>query len=398
MLIVHISTDYPDDYAPGKTHAISNLVNATQDSFDHLVYSLNRVPTSPINGMMRWGTRNWRSGFTHYSSQDNINIWTYSAPSNGLFLRSSLQALAETIIDDLDKKGIKPDLIQGHKLSMEGLVAEIIARHFDIPYALSIQGNTDRNILNIRRDLRPIYRRIFHNAKIIFPFAPWAFEYCEKTLGARAGRTNMLPCITFQDSIIPPQICPPHIMSAFHLRHWKIKNFHHMVRAAAIAEHKADNFAFDIFGGGDDNLQASLGRDIAKSGAQKTALCGPVSANEMQSVMNRYAGFAMVSKRETYGMVFAEALLAGCPIIYPKDAAVDGYFDGNSFAQAVPPNDMDALVDAMMNIIAHQKAIKNDLKRWQLAGDAQQFRQTAIIQQYRDGLLFAINKGTRNAH
>jgi hypothetical protein len=42
-VIVHISGDFPDCIAPNKTRAITNLVEATSE-FDHIVYSLNRVP------------------------------------------------------------------------------------------------------------------------------------------------------------------------------------------------------------------------------------------------------------------------------------------------------------------------------------------------------------------
>lgn len=398
MTIVHISTDYPDSYQPAKTQAIANLISATGNDFDHLVYSLNRENISPITGLKRWSNNSWSSGITHYGQNDNVISWIYSAPSNGLFLYSSLQQIGEEIANDLQSKGIKPHLIQGHKLTMEGIIAQTIADRLNVPYALSIQGNTDRAILQVRRDLWPLYRKIFHNAKAVFPFAPWALQYCERTLGQRKLPSYMLPCITKQDHIISPQIQPNRIMTAFHLRHWKIKNFNRMVRAAAIVENKVDNFAFDIFGGGNDALQASLGHYIAKNGAQKTALRGALPADEMQAVMNNYAGFAMVSKRETYGMVFAEALLAGCPIIYPENAAVDGYFDRKSFALAVPSNDINAIASAMKELIDNQKIIKNDLLQWQKSSDAAQFQRMAIVNQYRHGLIAAMSDGVKDAN
>jgi hypothetical protein len=81
-------------------------------------------------------------------------------------------------------------------------------------------------------------------------------------------------------------------------------------------------------------------------------------------------------------MVFAEALLAGCPIIYPKDAAVDGYFDGQPFARSVRANDPIELANAMLELLAAQGAVKTALGSWQLSADASSFRRTQILDGY----------------
>ena len=258
MTIIHISTDYPDKYQPAKTSAISNLVDVTKDDFNHQVYSLNRKPISPLTGSKRWVVRDWNRGIESFAREASISSWTYEAPSNGLFLNASLDAVADILAEDIIKQGHQPTLIHGHKLSMEGFIAQRIAQRFGIPFALSIQGNTDRNILNIRRDLWPKYRKIFHKASVVFPFTPWAFDYCENILGKRSGKTIMLPCITQHDEIIPPKMCEDRIMSAFHLRHWKIKGLDRLSKASGKVEEQNDNFALDIYGGGSDELMNAL--------------------------------------------------------------------------------------------------------------------------------------------
>ena len=95
-------------------------------------------------------------------------------------------------------------------------------------------------------------------------------------------------------------------------------------------------------------------------------------------------------------MVFAESLLAGCPIIYPKNAAVDGYFDNKNFAQAVPSQNVDAIADAMKKSICDQKIMKEELMEWQRSGDAEQFQHHIITKNYSDGLRHALRE--QNAH
>ena len=41
-VIVHISADFPDSMAAGKTSSVANLINSTE-GYRHVVYSLNRV-------------------------------------------------------------------------------------------------------------------------------------------------------------------------------------------------------------------------------------------------------------------------------------------------------------------------------------------------------------------
>ncbi|MEO1045704.1 MAG: glycosyltransferase [Pseudomonadota bacterium] len=397
MTIIHISTDYPDSVQSAKTRAIANLVEATADRFDHQVYSLNRRDIPPASGMKRWLGKDWGRGIHRHDETGNISSWTYAAPSRGLFLRSSLHAVADILADDIARRGLRPTLIQGHKLSMEGLIARRLARHFNVPFALSIQGNTDRSILKVRRDLWPDYGQIFHQAAMVFPFAPWALRYCEQALGQRNGPVQMLPCITEQDRIIAPQEAPDRIMTAFHLRHWQIKNFDRLVKAANRVRQGQSGFTFDIYGGGEDGLVAMLQRRIDDAKAGGIALKGSVAGADMQAVMNRHAGFCMVSRRESYGMVFAEALLAGCPIVYPADAAVDGYYDGQSFALAVAPQDDGAIAEAMRKILRDQKAMKQDLAAWQQSGAAREFQRDTIRGNYARGLGIALGEEKADA-
>lgn len=249
----------------------------------------------------------------------------------------------------------------------------------------------------MRRDLWPLYREIFHEAAVVFPFSPWALDYVQSVLGHREGRTIMLPCITPQDEIILPKMCNNHIMSAFHLRHWKIKNLDILSAASAKSAQRVSDFSLNIYGGGDSDLVQVL-QDRIKKYSPPVSLCGALNGGQIQNVMNNHAGFAMVSKKESYGMVFAESLLAGCPIIYPKNAAVDGYFDGKSFAQAVVSHDQDAIADAMQKTLYDQKQMKEDLMKWQNSGAAQQFQRGAITRAYHDGLQYAVLNITESNH
>src|SRR6516165_10592155 len=107
-VIVHISADFPDPLSPDKTSAIRSLVDATP-GFRHIVYSLNRVSSWSGIEALRFG-------------EDRVEV-AYGAPPWGLMLATRFKALAAWILSDLTARRLRPDLIQAHKLTIEGLVA-----------------------------------------------------------------------------------------------------------------------------------------------------------------------------------------------------------------------------------------------------------------------------------
>jgi len=389
-MIVHITTDHPDAQDAGKSAVIRSLV-ALAGEFDHRVYSLNRIACAPARLLARAAARPWRPDFPvkRVGCDAALVTLTYEAPGRGVYHRSALESVADWIADDLARTGERPELIVGHKLTMEGIVASRVAARFGIPFALSIQGNTDRRILAARPDLAGQFRRIFHDAAVVFPFTPWALAAVEQRLGKRTGSTLLLPCPTDQDAILTPRIIGPKLISAFHLRHRKLKNADLLIAAAAKLQAQGEAFELAILGGGEAADVAALQQAIDRAGAAAVTLAGPVAHADMQARMNASAGYVMVSRRESFGLVFIEALLAGCPIVYPKDAAVDGYFDGCDFAIGVPQGDVEACADAMQRLVRDEARLKASLADWLRTEAPRRFQRAAIAAQFTHGLRLA---------
>ncbi len=306
----------------------------------------------------------------------------YHAPPLGIYLRRGLIRVAEWVANDLERRGIRPELIHGHKLTMEGLAAEFIAAKLGVPYALSIQGNTDRKILNVRRDLESVYRRVFHRAAVVFPFAPWALSYVEAQLGSRTGPTVILPVATQSDAILPPKLVGPKLVSAFHLKHHRLKNAHALISASATLEKEFPSFELSILGGGEPWERQALKARIDRSGANSVRLEGAVPPERIQARFNEAGGFALVSHRESFGMVFVEALLAGCPILFPQGCAVEGYFDDCPFAVTAYSADQSEITEGMRLLIKDEKRLKRELGKWHLNGGAERFQRQAISDTY----------------
>jgi glycosyltransferase involved in cell wall biosynthesis len=257
---------------------------------------------------------------------------------------------------------------------------------------LSLQGNTDRKILSARRDLGSEYRRIFQEAAVVFPFSPWIRDYVEARLGKRAGPTITLPCATPQDRLIPPRLVGPKLVSAFHLAHHRLKNAAALIRASKQLQEEIDGFELQILGGGSDKDVRVLEAQIARAGASSVKLSGPVPHDAIQRRMNEAAGLALLSHSESFGMVFVEALLAGCPIAYPKGMAVHGFFENCPFAIAASPGSQAEATEAMRHLVRDEEQLKSALAEWQRGLGPKAFQREAIARTYSEGLTLAAGR------
>lgn len=383
-VIVHISGDYPDAVQPRKTRAVSSLVEAVHDTFDQHVYSINRTSPSGrelLSGLMRNPVK---PGFkVRLTEADNgVTAVEYDGLPAGLFMQGTLSQLADRIADDLVRRGIRPDLLHGHKLTLEGLIAERVSLRFKCPFALSLQVNTDRKILKFRPDLTPAYRRIYHGAAVVFPFSVMGQRVCDAVLGPRDKPTCLLPCSSSQDRILAPKVTAPVLSSVFHLKDQKNKNVAALVTASKALQDRHRDYAFHLYGGGSLQDESRIDQLAAQAEATSFVRKGPIAHENVQDMLNGMCGFAMVSKRETFGMVFLEAILAGCPVVYPKDWAIDGFFDGASFALAAPSDDVPAIEAAMEKLITDQERLKGDLAEWQQTGQLARFQRSNVIAAY----------------
>lgn len=386
--ILHLSADVPDPINPAKTPVIVRLIDLVADQYDNQVFSLNRrQPTAgafarlavgAISPVIEGSVRPFAYG----------TYLEYLAPSKGLLHATILERLAGWIAAQVAAQPEQPDLVVGHKLTVEGILAWEVARRLAIPYAISIQGNTDQKILDARPDLRGNFARIYHEAACVFCFAPWAHEAVTQRLGERRGLTLDLPCPTTLDQVRAPVPSGNAMISVFHLRGHKTKNLAGMARAMQLLTAAGQAAALQVIGGGNPAETSVCTAIIAQ--APGMTLDGPQSPEALGPIMNNAIALVMPSKRESFGLVFVEALFAGLPIIYPKGAGVDGYFDGLSFAIAVNARKPREISAAMRHVIDNEVELKHALSRWQESGGLTQFSRTTIAARFDRGLRVAI--------
>lgn len=375
MRILHLSADYPDPLQPGKTRAVSNLL-ALVPEHEHRVISLNRV--------------DWRLGIEATDFADEAGrahrAVAYGAPPKGLFMHRFLMRLAEWAAADCEAAGFRPDLVHAHKLSVEGLVALELARRWGAPFAVSIQGDSDLAITGVKRGLRPLHARIWKEAAAAFPFAPWARDRLNARLGRREGPTILLPCPGPADAVMAPAAAPPVIVTAFHFASAGRKNAAALIRALGRAAEAEPEIRLDVIGGGDPAAFARLSALARAAAPGRVRFLGALPHAEVQRRFNAACGFALVSRRESFGMVFAEALLAGAPCLIPRGWGIDGYLEEGSAVISADSGNEAEIAAGLVRLVREQAALKARLAEIGAAGGLERFRRGAIAAAYREGL------------
>jgi glycosyltransferase involved in cell wall biosynthesis len=384
LQVLHLSADFPDPIIPHKTPVIDRLIELVEDRYDHRVISLNRRIPSPAQAAAVLAGRAGPVEEASVMPFGRGECLTYHAPPRGLLHATMLDKLAGWIARRLEETNAVPDLVIGHKLTIEGILAQRIAERFGIPYALTIQGNTDQKILAFRPDLVRRFGTIYHGAATVFCFAPWARRAVERRLGERAGPTLAMPCPTVHDTIRTPSASGSNVISVFHLRNHAIKNLAGLVAAVRAIAAAGQPCSLRIFGGGTPEETAACAAII--DDAPGIALMGPRTQDELGPIMNSAVAFVMPSRRESFGLVFVEALFAGLPIIYPKGASIDGCFDGLPFAIGVDARNTAEIAQAICTVIAQEQALKAALAQWQAAGGLERFTRAAIAATFSQGI------------
>lgn len=379
--ILHVSADFPDHFAPAKTPAIRNVINLVKDRFEHRILSLNRVAPG-FDSIARLLTGHAGSiAASHHD--DNVTSLQYYAAPKGILHQQFLMRLADTLYDQICI-GPRPDLIVGHKLTIEGLVVAELSRRLDIPYAITLQGNTDCRIIAARPDLRKVFAQVLADAAVVFSFAPWALNRIQLSLGIHAVNAVHLPCPVALDVPITPTVGCERMLTAFHLQHYRLKNFKRLTDSLRRARSAVPDLALNVIGGGSAQQIAAVQRIADRAGG--VSLLGHVENAALGSHYNQALAFALPSLRESFGMVFVEALFCGSPILYSRQRAVSGWFDGAPFAVDVDPHDTFAIAEGLLRLWRDERLIKTALAHWQGTPAAHRFMRQSIAETFGNAL------------
>ena len=381
QIIIHISNDFPDILDSDKTKAVQHLVDGAPE-FRHIVYSLNRVD-------------GWKGMATLPFGEDRTAI-AYKALPKGILWEPRLKEVGEFIIQDLEQRNIVPDLIHGHKFTVEGLIAKQLADHYKKPFVLNIQGDTDTKILDVKRRFHGDYQKIINQASIVFPFAKWPIAHIKRYLQIDEQKVRLLPVVPGINELSPASaVDASKFLTVFHLDSWNRKNLQGMMEAIEILGRTDKDLHLDVYGRGSPATLIKVKALIKSMGmADRVTLKGPVPNGNLPALMKEYVGFILPSKRESYGLVYAEALFSGLPVLFSKDRGIDGIFETEKIGYACDPFNAQDIADGIRHLQDKQEELKHSIAELQQSGALDIIRKDYILETYRNALRDVLSPST----
>jgi glycosyltransferase involved in cell wall biosynthesis len=249
-------------------------------------------------------------------------------------------------------------IIHSHFLFSDGAVALELKRKYNIPYIVAVR-NTDVNVFfKYMFHLRNKGLNILLNAEHIIFLTP---SYVNIVVN------NYVPS-QYKKVIEQKIVIIPNGLNEFWLRNKAIKtkkkkdllsvlyvgnftpnkNVISIIEAIEQLKKEGINIKLNLVGGGGPNSKKVVDR---LNTCDNKVIKHFVHTSKKEDLLNYYNDndiFVMPSFKETFGIVFLEAMSQGLPIIYTKGQGVDGYFQHDSPGYAVNSKNINDLKQKIM--------------------------------------------------
>jgi glycosyltransferase involved in cell wall biosynthesis len=258
------------------------------------------------------------------------------------------------------------NLIHAHYLYSDGAVAYKLYKKYGVRYIITVR-NTDINIFyKYRLFLRPLFKSIIANAEKIIFISP---AYYNKFIHITRKYKNHI-------KLKNKSIVISNAINQFWINNGN-KNIkileNNMVRFLFIGDLNKNkniiniiqtllkyNYDFqwtlDIIGP-DKGTLSKIKKDIDSH--QNINYHGVVyDKNELQLIYQKNDIFIMPSFKETFGLVYIEALSQGLPVICSENQGIDGLFKDNYICESVNPVSLESIHKGINNLVNRYNQIQ----------------------------------------
>ena len=299
-------------------------------------------------------------------------IWSPKLPGGGN--KRIYQALRRIYSDAVKMFG-NIDLIHAHVSHPGGYLAGLLSAETGVPYVLTEHwGQFPGPLLNGRP--RPEIEAAMKGARAVLAVSHPAAEKI-KAFGYR--RVRVIPNLVAENYFVPR---PPSagVFQFFSMGGIKFqKGFDVLLRAIAHWSPRPDEVEFIIGGEGEQKQEYQiLAESLGIAGLIRWV--GAIPRAEAPSYFQNCHAFVLPSRHESFGVVFAEAIACGRPIIATSSGGPEDIVNEIN-GLLVPVGDVAALVTAM-------KSVRDNYQRYDAAAIREdfmkRFSRPAVVAQIRD--------------
>lgn len=234
--------------------------------------------------------------------------------------------IGRLMINRLYKKAIKgnnkPDIIHGHFVG-NGVIASYLSKEVNIPLVIT-EHSSEMNVANIPCTLKKYAIKAYSQAKKVLAVSSSLSENIFKECGIKCEVVpNIIELSTFSRCVHKPHSDFKIVTVSGLVPGKRVIN---LIKAVQKALMQVPCLRLDIVGDGE--LREMLEKYVEDNNlSQIISFKGYLSREDTVKVYEQADCFCMVSARETFGVVYVEAMAAGLPIIATKCGGPEDFID-----------------------------------------------------------------------
>lgn len=349
-----------EDYLHSKVHN-NLLIHMLRQDKNLIVYVF--VPTRPRCG------ENLSSSFSHHERLIEV-IVPIDIPlvlyrlSFGAKIRCKVRLIERCIpIEDIDA-------VHATTLFTEGCTARALQKKYGIPFFVSIRGTDTDFYAKKMFHLWFMSRDVIKNANALTYISPTIkkrmldrclYSDLSGQLGAGHIINNGIDLIWLDNRNvdIKPLNKPVHVL--YIGRFDSNKNVMKLI--SAIKEiHKTQDILLSLIGG-DGGEQAQVEQAVKENSGFIEYLGKIYDKQKLMEIVRKCDIFAMVSHSETFGLVYAECLSQGLPIVYSRGTGFDEMYPQGVVGYGVDSHSIDSIRVGLLSVINEYDLIRANIAR-----------------------------------
>ena len=266
------------------------------------------------------------------------------------------------------------DLLHAHVSYPAGYVASILSREFGMPYVLT-EHMSPFPFERLMRDGRPIPEidRAFAGAAATVAVSP---SLAQRIASFGYSLPRVIPNLVDERRFVPARPAGGKFAFLTLCGITEQKGVDHLLQAIAAWDPPAESFEFRIAGDGPlrsryQALAAQLGVD------DRVRWLGAVSPELVPGLFAQSHAFVMTSRHETFGVVYAEALACGLPVVATRSGGPDSIVNDRN-GLLVEVGDVEAIAQALQQVAGDRSSYDAAVIREDFM---QRFSRGAVVRQ-----------------
>ena len=289
------------------------------------------------------------------------------------------------LVKDVEQKVdlSKVDLVHATTLFSDGAVALKLKKKYGIPYVVAVR-NTDINVfMRYMPHLWNVHRQVIREAEKVIFISPnlqrrVTSHWTLKGLTELLEQKGVVIANGLNDYWLEHRCITPARQSHSVCYVGKFDSNKNVIRLMdVVLRLRADipDLTLHLVGGGGENEQRVI--QLVRQFPDCLICHGPIYDKPLlQSIYQQCSVFAMPSKKETFGLVYLEALSQGLRVLYTRGEGIDGLFE-KRVGEAVNPYS-EKEIEAALSRLLRQPDAYNTLD----ANDFEPFRWESIAHRY----------------